>query len=407
VELNEITPVEYININRNSRPVYFFKADHHVVAASELLKLTGDYDVECWRPYNMEISEIYSKKIDGITHRVFPARLIMVKYLGKFLWSPVMLDYIRQMVSRQEKFLINMSVGHAWFHVWLMLKLKKIKTSIPVVCLHRSGGFRVFEYNNLPFFKKLYRFHYLIESFLDLSSLRYSDHYFSGSLVEANFLEMKKGISSSFFMEGIDFDKFIPVVDKTALRMELGLPLDKKIMIVTGNFNSKDYGYHHLIRCYNVIKEKVNDLQLIIIGGYKHEDLYEIGIKSGILMIERTHKENLMKYLQASDFYGQPSFDFGFINFGGFGSAMIEALACGLPVISNNILHFPGTGDERKKIGLSHSSPAELIEAIIFMNDNYQSFTETRSIARKYFDINDTRFILLEKYKELANKYWN
>jgi glycosyltransferase involved in cell wall biosynthesis len=124
-------------------------------------------------------------------------------------------------------------------------------------------------------------------------------------------------------------------------------------------------------------------------------------------MVERKPKEILKKYLQACDFYGQPSFHFVFINFGGFGSATIEALACGLPVISNNIIHFPGTDIERAKIGLTHPTHDDLTKAMLFMKDNFQNYTECRALAQKYFDINDTRYVLLNKYKELISKYYS
>ena len=407
LQLNEFTPIEYINFPESIKPLYFFKGDHHIIAGQELLKLTNEYDIECWRPYNSEIKQVCSKTIEGITHRIFPAKLLSIKHFGKFLWSEDMYQYITKMVDEKERFLLNIGVGHAWFHIWLMLKLRHIKNLFPIVCLHRSGGFRAFEFKNLPAWKKLYRFHYLIESVLDLYSLKYSDQNYSGSRIEAQFLEHKKGINSSFFMEGIDFKDFNSVNDKIQIRMELGLPLHKKIMIVTGNFRSSDYGYQHLIKSFAQIREKADDLALVMIGGYKHEDLYEVGLKSGAIMVERKPKEILRKYLQACDFYGQPSFHYGFINFGGFGSAMIEALACGLPVISNNIIHFPGTDSERAKIGLAHPTHNDLTEAMLYMKDNFQNYTECRTLAKKYFDINDTRYVLLNKYKELIRKYYS
>jgi glycosyltransferase involved in cell wall biosynthesis len=91
---------------------------------------------------------------------------------------------------------------------------------------------------------------------------------------------------------------------------------------------------------------------------------------------------------------------------GGFGSAMIEALACGLPVISNNIIHYPGTIEERAGIGLDMQTEDDLVKNIIYVKNNLTKFKNCRELAQKYFDINETRKVLAGKYEELLNKYY-
>ena len=123
-------------------------------------------------------------------------------------------------------------------------------------------------------------------------------------------------------------------------------------------------------------------------------------------MIERIPKEQLLDYYRASDFYTQAIFGELLVNSGGFGSALIEALACGLPVISNNIIHLPGTNAERDKIGLTMRTKQDLINNIIYMCDNYGKYTECRETAKKYYDINNTRKVLVNKYRELIDIYY-
>jgi glycosyltransferase involved in cell wall biosynthesis len=396
---------DYINIEKPPYWIGFFTGDHHVVAAKELKNLTDEFVIECWRPYGSKIKDIYSKEVEGITHRVFPSWSINIPQIGSGNFSPKLLKYLLAYIKK-NKVILNISVGHAWFHIWLLFKLRKVKKNIPIVVLHRSSGFKKFNYSQLHPVVKLFKWYYFLEHFFDVMSLKYVDHYFSGSIIETSYLKTKKNINSSFFMEGVDFNFFKPAVDKKEIRKELGLPQDKIIMIVTGNFRSSDYGYHHLIECYKKIKEKHNDLFLVMVGGYKHEDLYEKGINAGATMIERVTKEKLLKYYQASDFYGQPSLHFSFINFGGFGSAMIEALACGLPILSQNIIHFPGTSEERDKIGMDMPTVQALMENMIYLKDNHIKFSECREIAYKYFDIEKTKLVLLNYYRKLTVQYF-
>lgn len=187
-----------------------------------------------------------------------------------------------------------------------MLTLRKYKPFYGIVAIHRSSGFRYFDYLALPWYKKLYRLNYLIEHFIDVRSLRYCDHYFSGSLIESKYLQNKHPeISSSFHMEGIDFSKYrvLNKLEKIKLRKKLGLPENKNLLIAQGNWRSEDYGYQHLIECYKKIKQsgQAENLQLVMTGGYKTEDLYESGLKAGVIMIERCSKEKFIEYLEASD----------------------------------------------------------------------------------------------------------
>ena len=50
----------------------FFQNDWHAQVAKHTLATTEEYDIECWRPY-LGIEEVYSRNVDGITHRLFPA----------------------------------------------------------------------------------------------------------------------------------------------------------------------------------------------------------------------------------------------------------------------------------------------------------------------------------------------
>lgn len=396
---------EYIKLSQEPYWVGFFTKDHHAVAAEELKKITDDFDIECWRPYGSSIKSTYTKEVNGITHRVFPSFSINIPQVGAGTFSPQLLKFLYTYI-KENNVILNISVGHAWFNIWLLLKISSVKKMLPIIAVQISGGFKKTCYKELHPIKKVFKWYYLIEHLFDIKSLAYTDYYLIGSKVEFDLVKNNKKINAKFYSPGVDFSFFKPSKDKNKLRFELGLPADKKIMIVTGNFRSSDYGYHHLIDCFCEIRKEHNDLLLIMVGGYKNEDLYKKGINAGALMIERVSKEKLLKYFQASDFYGQPSLNFGFINFGGFGYAMMEALACGLPILSQNIIHFPGTPEERDEIGLDMPTVEDLKRNMIFLKENHHKFKRTREIARKYFDIEKTKLVLLDHYRQLSEQYF-
>jgi glycosyltransferase involved in cell wall biosynthesis len=400
-----ISSIEYEKLDKYPYWLGYFRADHHVVAANELKNETDEFRIECWRPYGKYIDRIYTREVDGVIHKVFPSKTINIPQVGYFSWSNEMIEHLKN-ESINNEILVNMSTGHLWFNINTASNIRTFK-NFPFVGMHRSGGFKIFYYRELNWFKKILKPYYIIEYYKDLKSFEAFDFYFSSSLTEANYMRNVLGFKNAgYYMDGIDFDFFSQGGVKKDIRKKLNLPLDKKILMAVGNFKRSDYGYDKLVDCYKEVKKIRQDLQLVIIGGYKDQDVYQMGIDAGALMIERIPKDMLLEYFRASDFYTQAIFGELLVNSGGFGSALIEALACGLPVISNNIIHFPGTPAERSKIGVTMWTKDELIKNILFMCDNFDNYKECRIVAKKYYDINNTRRVLLNKYRELINQYF-
>ena len=97
---------DYTLINKKPFWVGFFNGDHHVVAAKELLKITSEFDIECWRPYGSSIKEVYSKEVDGIVHRVFPSFSINFPQIGQGHSSLTLLRFLKK-YSAKNKIILN------------------------------------------------------------------------------------------------------------------------------------------------------------------------------------------------------------------------------------------------------------------------------------------------------------
>ena len=65
-------PEHYIEVDYHPFWLGYFVGDFHDLLAREILNQTDDYEIECWRPYDIA-RETYQKNIKGITHRLFPS----------------------------------------------------------------------------------------------------------------------------------------------------------------------------------------------------------------------------------------------------------------------------------------------------------------------------------------------
>ena len=119
---------------------------------------------------------------------------------------------------------------------------------------------------------------------------------------------------------GVDPEKFYKI-DKTTVRKELGINNDAFITIFVGQFVHRK-GPTRVCQAL----EMCEDVYSIFIGSGREEFNYEKCLFKG-----RVDNKEIVKYLNASDVFVLPTLNEGCCN------AIIEALACGVPVVSSNL----------------------------------------------------------------------
>jgi glycosyltransferase involved in cell wall biosynthesis len=390
--------VEYLEISEAPFCLALFKGDFPEILAKETLKRTSEYKVEFWRTYP-GIKKAYSKSIEGVLHRVFPAKKNRFSKIDLGYRSPQLIAYLQQKIKDKEKILLHF---HGLYPDLLRSILFNIKPgNTPVLCQHRGGSFSIRE-----FYKKKIYFWRLFNYLKELHNLKKIDYYFACAKEEQKIMAKKLGKSKvGFFMDGEDFENFRPAADRGLLRKQYGFSNDSIILLYVGKFYRLK-GVDNTLEAFLRLRQRHKGLVFIAIGGRKEDELYGSLEGSSVYVIERVPRHQLIPYYQMADIYLMPSFDDYFVNFCGFGSAPIQALACGVPVISRNLINFPGSEDEISKIGLMPKDKSELDYSIEYIMNHRENFRECREIARRYFDVNLTIRTLINKYDELFEQHY-
>jgi glycosyltransferase involved in cell wall biosynthesis len=166
-----------------------------------------------------------------------------------------------------------------------------------------------------------------------------------------------------FIPNSVDTKIFFPVdlYKKNKIRKDLGINYEGKIIIFTGRL-LRTKGLPLLLKVWETIQTKHKHCKLLIVGGGS-KDIHDCELELKEYVKSHSLEEsviftgnvyNVYEYLQASDIFVLPTEDEA------FGISLIEAMACGLPVIATRI---GGIKDI-----LSHKENGLMIDAGDFSN---------------------------------------
>ncbi len=154
-------------------------------------------------------------------------------------------------------------------------------------------------------------------------------------------IALSLGISESkaqVIGNGVDTAKFY-VIDKANARSKLGLPPDVPILISVGGLVERK-GFHRVIDCLPTLLKTFPELHYLIVGGPSPEGDMETQLRAQVakLSLEKRviftgpmKSEDLKTPLSAADIFVLSTRNEGWAN------VFLEAMACGLPVITTNV----------------------------------------------------------------------
>jgi len=206
--------------------------------------------------------------------------------------------------------------------------------------------------------------------------------------------------------------KPISRLEKERLKQELKIPNNNNFIITFAGHLQQRKGTDILLKAWNILLEKNFPGLLIMIGPY--DEYYENKELNKLIKdyLENSHERNVIftgkvdyelvaKHIKISDCFVFPS------RREGFGMVVVEAMACGVPVITS---YLPGITEdiidhEIDGIIIKDISPENLATAIltVYKNNNLSLFISNNAISKvnKKFSIK----IIAQKHLELYKKF--
>lgn len=183
-----------------------------------------------------------------------------------------------------------------------------------------------------------------------------------------------------YINNGIDINTFCPTTNKIDLRRKLNLPIDKIIVIWSANI----IALKNPIFYANIIN-KINsdEIYFLICGdGYLQEKVQDI-LKDNKNVILTGKVKNISEYLKSADFYVSTS------QTEGLPLSVLEAMACGLPVILSDISPHKYIFGNDSKIPILFSTDNE--KALLALLLNIKNFNR-ELLSKSVRDIVETTY---------------
>jgi len=136
--------------------------------------------------------------------------------------------------------------------------------------------------------------------------------------------------------EGVDLEKFNRNIDASDINEKLGN--ERKILFV-GNLHPNK-GVHFLIKSFALVKSRINDVKLVIVGDgtlkyYLINLTKRLNLEKDVIFTGFVSDEELPKYYASCDIFASASV------LEGFGLIFLEAMALGKPIVAFNLASIP------------------------------------------------------------------
>jgi len=137
---------------------------------------------------------------------------------------------------------------------------------------------------------------------------------------------------------GVDTKRFAPQ-DKAACRRTLGIPPQAQVLVSVGGLVPRK-GFHRVIEVLPQIRQQFPDLIFLVVGGPSAEgnnraeleqQVQALGLDDCVHFLGPRQPDELPAILSAADIFVLATSNEGWAN------VFLEALACGLPVVTTNV----------------------------------------------------------------------
>lgn len=221
---------------------------------------------------------------------------------------------------------------HFGFEIALIVsKIKKVPLVATYQCLVEDYG------NNI--FKKII---FKIYNFINKKLLNYVDHIIFTTVDTRRLLQPKNSGNSSIIPVGVNINKFKPG-DRNLLRKKYSINKSSFVILFVGNLDVHNFlkkGVPYLLDAIPDIQKTIPRLKVLFIGKTDQKvnaiisEFHRKNNTSGIVdFLGNVNNSDLPEYYALSNLLILPSVS----RLEAFGTVLIEALSCGIPVLASDI----------------------------------------------------------------------
>ncbi|HLI45929.1 MAG TPA: glycosyltransferase family 4 protein [Geobacterales bacterium] len=347
---------DLVQVQMNSIDVEIFTTDFYNFETKERLNIIKDF------PYVKRFS----------AHNCMP---LLPRGLGYFSFN-----MLSEVLRREDIDLIH---SHSFGY---------FTTYIGAVCKALKGVRHIIQTHSDPGRKSVKR---RLMNVIAREIYRYADRIIAISEVEKDYL-IRSGIARknlSYIPIGLNLERF------KIQTPDLGIDY----ILFVGRFDIDQKGIDILLKAFVEVIKKHKEVRLVIIGEgsrqYIQDMLDRLKLRDNVILKVGIPRYELIRYYQHCRFLVLPS------RFEPFGMVILEAFACGKPVIATQVGGIPSVVNEKNGMLVKADSVKELALAMNKMLElnplEYQSLSVNALRTVKRFDIRIIADQIFELYKEV------
>jgi glycosyltransferase involved in cell wall biosynthesis len=186
--------------------------------------------------------------------------------------------------------------------------------------------------------------------------------------------------------EGVDLRRFRPMpnaANKVLAKYHIDMRESPTLTYVGNEFPRKNLFV--LLQAMRILRDKGQHVQLVKIGPSGHprlraefsREMRELGVEDAVTFAGQVPDEDLPLFYSAAAAYVHPS------KWEGFGLPLLEAMACGTPVVASNAAALPEVCDDAAYL-VPPNNPETLAEAIqrTLTNEPLRAELRVKGLAR-------------------------
>lgn len=254
-------------------------------------------------------------------------------------------DHMPEFVSHVQAFIAREGLqydclhSHYWLSGWVALRLQQ-HLQVPVVHMSHTLG-----YPKNSAVQQAWEHEPPTRLQVEYEVLKHCDHLIAESQASKDHMVQDYGVDPArieIIPCGVETSIFHPH-ERRAARDRLGLP-DGPLLLFIGRLQPLK-GIDTLLRCAHDVRRRHSDLQVLIIGGgidsndpHERQErerlnalVRELGLTDCVRFIDAQPQEQLAYYYAAADVLVMPS------HYESFGMVVLEAMACGTPVVASHV----------------------------------------------------------------------